>query len=385
MCVLARDEALDAGAASLPGARDLVWAGLVERAPQCFVAVDVPTRERLGDAARLLEESVVCVLARDEALDAGAASLPGARDLVWAGLVERAPQCFVAVDVPTRERLGDAARLLEESAASATVDHHAVDDRMTDICYTDPDSASTSLLVWELIGYLGVEPSAEMATCAFAGLMTDTGRFQYQNADARAFSLGAEMVSCGAEPAHIGSAFYQNRTLASVKLEAAAISHLRLIAGGAAALSYVSVDDMAACGAVKADAEPLIDIASVKLEAAAISHLRLIAGGAAALSYVSVDDMAACGAVKADAEPLIDILRSLAGVRVACMLREQPDGVRGSLRAKDDTDVSALARRFGGGGHRAAAGFSVKDASVLEAVELLTEKVADLVEGGLDG
>lgn len=209
---------------------------------------------------------------------------------------------------------------------------------MTDICYTDPDSASTSLLVWELIGYLGVEPSADMATCAFAGLMTDTGRFQYQNADARAFSLGAEMVSRGAEPAHIGSAFYQNRTLASVKLEAAAIS-----------------------------------------------HLRLIAGGSAALSYVSADDMAACGAVKADAEPLVDILRSIAGVRVACMLREQPDGVRGSLRAKDDTDVSALARRFGGGGHRAAAGFSVKDASVLEAVELLAEKVADLVEGGLDG
>ena len=146
------------------------------------------------------------------------------------------------------------------------------------------------------------------------------------------------MVSRGAEPAHIGSAFYQNRTLASVKLEAAAIS-----------------------------------------------HLHLIAGGSAALSYVSADDMAACGAVKADAEPLVDILRSIAGVRVACMLREQPDGVRGSLRAKDDTDVSALARRFGGGGHRAAAGFSVKDASVLEAVELLAEKVADLVEGGLDG
>ena len=122
----------------------------------------------LAHALRSLGKRVVCVLARDEALDAGAASLPGARDLVWAGFVERAPQCFVAVDVPTRERLGDAARLLDESAASATVDHHAVDDRMTDVCYTDPDSASTSLLVWELIGYLGVEPSAEMATCAFS-------------------------------------------------------------------------------------------------------------------------------------------------------------------------------------------------------------------------
>lgn len=292
----------------------------------------------LGHALRSMGKRVVCVLARDEALDAGALSLPGAEGLVWSGAVEHAPSCFIAVDVPTRERIGDAARLLDAARFSATVDHHAVDARMTDVCYTDPDSASTSLLTWDLIKCLGVEPDEVMASCAFAGLMTDTGRFQYQNADARAFSLGAEMVACGAEPARVGSAFYQNRTLASVKLEAIAIDHLRLIAGGAAALSYISKEDMAACGAVKSDAEPLIDVA-----------------------------------------------RSITGVRVACMLREQADGVRGSLRAKDDTDVSALARAFGGGGHRAAAGFSVKDRSLDAAVELLAEGIAELVEGGVDG
>ncbi len=63
------------------------------------------------------------------------------------------------------------------------------------------------------------------------------------------------------------------------------------------------------------------------------------------------DDFDAVGAVKADAEPVIDALRSLRGVRVACMLRDQGDSVRGSLRAKDDTDVAALARTLGGGGH----------------------------------
>lgn len=71
-------------------------------------------------------------------------------------------------------------------------------------------------------------------------------------------------------------------------------------------------------------------------------------------------NFAQCGAVKADAEPLIDILRSIRGVKVALILREnEPGSVRGSLRAKDEsTDVSKVARAFEGGGHKAAAGFT---------------------------
>ena len=321
-----------------------VAAALVERDDFCICGHVSPDGDCLGSqlalahALRALGKRVMCVLARDEALDAGASSLPGAHDLVWAGSIDRACACFIAVDVPTRERLGDAARLLDAAKFTVTIDHHAVDHRMTELCYTDADAASTSLLVWELIGRLPVEADADMAACAFAGLMTDTGRFQYQNADARAFAAASAMVSCGAVPSRIGSAFYQNRTLASVKLEARALG-----------------------------------------------NLRLVADGAAALSYISQEDMADCGAVKADAEPLVDIVRSIAGVRVACMLREQADGVRGSLRAKDGTDVSALARLFDGGGHKAAAGFTVRDRSVAEAADLLAGKLVELVEGGLDG
>ena len=88
--------------------------------------------------------------------------------------------------------------------------------------------------------------------------------------------------------------------------------------------------------------------------------MRLEAGGAIARSWLSREDFEALGATKADAEPVIDVLRSIAGVRVACVLREQDGAVRGSLRAKDGTDVAAIARRFGGGGHVAAAGFTLE-------------------------
>ena len=80
--------------------------------------------------------------------------------------------------------------------------------------------------------------------------------------------------------------------------------------------------------------------------------------------------------MKADAEALIDTLRSIAGVRVACMLREQGDSIRGSFRAKDDTDVAAIAASFGGGGPKAAAGFSIE--GPIEGALVRVEKAVEL-------
>ena len=199
---------------------------------------------------------------------------------------------------------------------------------MTDLVYVDPDAASTTMLVWELAGLLGAERAGDVAQCCYTGLVTDTGRFQYQNTDAAAMRAASEMVEAGADPASVSRAIFQNRTLPSVRLEGIAVE--RMTFG---------------------------------------------AGGAYALSWLSCDDFEATGAVKADAEPIIDALRSVAGVRVACMLREQGDVVRGSLRATDDTDVAAVARSFGGGGHVAAAGFTLS-CTLDEARRLVDEALA---------
>ncbi len=265
-------------------------------------------------ALRLLGKHANVVLVKDEPIESNLAlALPGVDELVFAGDYSGQCKTFVGVDVPTRERIGQAAcALLDKAETSFTIDHHAVETTMCEHVYVDPQSASASLLIWELAGYLGVKREGNIATCCYTGLVTDTGRFQFQNTDERSFRLAAEMYACGAKPADVSQKIFQNRTLASVLLEGIAISNMTF------------------------------DQAS----GVAITHL-------------SLEEFERVGAVKSDAEPIVNVLRSISGVRAACVLREQEDCIRGSLRAKDSTDVSAIARKFGGGGHVAAAGFTL--------------------------
>lgn len=271
---------------------------------------------QLGLAAALeqLGKRVSCVLVKDEPIEANLGRvLPGSDDLLFAGNFSGNVGAFVGVDVPTRERIGEyAAALLDRAEFSFTIDHHAVDETMCDMVYVDPDAASTTMLIWELAGYLGVERHGAVADCCYTGLVTDTGRFQYQNTDKTAMVLASEMVGEGADPAAVSREVFQNRTYASMQLEATAV--LRVEFG---------------------------------------PQRRF------ALGYLTREDFERFGAQKSDAEPVINALRCIEGVNVACMLREQEDCVRGSLRAKDDVDVSAIARNFGGGGHVAAAGFTM--------------------------
>ncbi len=268
----------------------------------------------LAHALRRCGKQVACVLVKDEPIEANLARvLPGSEELVFAGAFKGPVEVFIGVDVPTRERIGeDACRLLDSARASFTIDHHAVPQRMCDTSYTDPDAASTTMLVWELIGHMGIERSGAIATCCYTGLVTDTGRFQFQNTDARSMKLAAEMVEAGADPASVSREVFQNRTVASLHLEGVALQRM-------------SFDD----------------------------------AGLSVISYLTRADFERFGAVKSDAEPLVNVIRSVAGVRVACMLREQEDCIRGSIRAKDDTNVAAIAEGLGGGGHIAAAGFTL--------------------------
>ncbi len=252
------------------------------------------------------------LLVRDDAIDAGLRFLPGAQRLIPAESYDGAPQVFIACDVPLRDRIGAAASVQDRACLRVTIDHHAVDTSMSEMNYVDPDAAACGLLVWELIGCMEVPVSPEIATCCYVALMSDTGRFQYQNTDAAVFAAAGAMVAAGADPALCSREVYQRRSRASLGLEGILLDRM------------VVADDGAWC-----------------------------------MAALSADDFASCNAVKADAEPLIDVIRSLDGIRVACVLRENDGNVRGSLRAKDeDTDVSLLARFIGGGGHKAAAGFT---------------------------
>lgn len=266
----------------------------------------------LHHALRSLGKNAQCVLAKPDPVEANLMFLPGIDEMVVASEYTGPSTVFVAVDVPTVERIGTAAELQRNASVRFTIDHHATEGSMSEFNFVDPDSPSASMLIWKVCEYLGAV-TQDVAQCALTGLITDTGRFSYQNTNADAFRCAARMVEAGAEPALITREFFQNRSLASMNLE------------------------------------------RVVLDRMAFSH-----DGAFVVSYLKQDDFEACHAIKADAEVLIDILRNISGVRVALILKESTPGeVRGSLRAKDDeTDVARVARAFGGGGHKAAAGFT---------------------------
>ena len=267
----------------------------------------------LGCVLECLGKRVTYLMAEDVPVDETLAFLPGAEKLIPGSSELEPVDVFVGVDVPSLERMGSCARHHHAARCTVTIDHHANDERISDFAYVDPDAASTTMIIWRLAGLLcGVVPR-DAAECCYMGLMTDTGGFRFQNADHRAFAAAAQMVSMGANPSKCAQEAYQNRT-----------------------------------------------IESLKLMSLAMERAELVNDGQGVISWVSEDDMAEIGAKRSDAEPLIDVLRSIRGVRIACMLRGQDGVVRGSMRAKDDSDVAQIARMHGGGGHKAAAGFTMQ-------------------------
>ncbi len=320
---------LAAMAQALLACDDIVVCGHVSPDGDCL-----GSQLALAAALRQAGKRVSCVLAKDDPVDRNLLFLPGIEDLVPAADFDGAVSAFVGVDVPTRERIGQAAcELLDRADVSFTLDHHAADEAMADFVYVDPDAASTTTLVWKLAALLGARRAGDVALCCYTGLVTDTGRFQYQNTNVDAFVCAQEMVEAGLDASLVSREVFQNRSLPSLRLEALAVDRLRL------------QND-----------------------------------GQTVTSWLTLDDFAREGAIKADAEPLIDALRAVSGVRVACLLREQEDCVRGSVRAKDDTDVAAVARRLGGGGHKAAAGFTLQ-MPLEDAMALVEEALAEAVSG----
>ncbi len=291
-------------------------------------------------ALRKLGKRVTCVLAKPDPIDVNLRFLPGIESMVPAAEFTGRVGCFLSVDVPTVERMETAGALHDAADVRIALDHHASDKALAEYAYVDPDSPSASMIAWDVVALLdAVTP--ESALCAMTGLFTDTGRFAYQNTTTAAFLAAAAMMEAGADPALICREVFQNRTRASLELE-------RIV----------------------------------------LERMQVVHDGEFSFSYLSQADFDEVGAIKADTEPLVNLLRSVSGVRVALILREVNESeVRGSLRAKDDTDVSVVARSYGGGGHRAAAGFTFKGS--LEAARIQVPAAVEAMclagEGGQIG
>src|SRR5215208_8348506 len=235
-----------------------------------------------------------------------------------------------ALDCANESRLGDGQAALESAPLSLNVDHHHDNTRFGDVNVVVADASSTGEIVRDLVTELGLELTPELAGAIYVALVTDTGRFQYANTTPKALRLAAELVEAGADVHRVFQSIYESVQLAKLKLLARALERAQVYEGGGIVVSYLLKTDFAEVGA----AEPY-------------------------------------------SEGIIDFLRAVEGAELAALIREPPrsgsPARRVSLRAShDELDVSAIARKSGGGGHPQAAGFS-SDASIEEITEFLVQ------------
>lgn len=287
----------------------------------------------LMHALRALGKRACCVLARSADCVPDYPFLPGIGELEPAVAFDGKCGVFIAVDVPNDERLAEASALRKTAPLSVLVDHHAAPERYCDLSYTDPDSPSTTLLVWRLAKLMGAPLGGPVALCCYTGLLTDTGCFRYQSTTPESLEDAAEMLRCGVEPGSVATAVFDSKSLARVKLESLVVDHSE-------------IDFQRGC----------------------------------AISWLSLDDFERVGARQADAESVINVIRAIAGVSIAILLREREGSVRGSGRAKGEIDLRPFARSFGGGGHMGAVGFSL-DGPLDSAIETVKQTLFAFIDG----
>jgi len=244
----------------------------------------------------------------------------------------------VALDCANERRLGPENTLLEKAQLVVDIDHHHDNTRFGKVNLIVGHASSTGEILADVFHELGVVLTPEIAEALYIAVVTDTGRFQYANTTAKALRLAAELVEAGADVHRVFQGVYEN-----------------------------------------------VAFAKLKLVARALENAEVFEGGRVVVSHLEREDFDAAGAEEPYSEGIIDYLRAVEGAELAALIREPPTANgpthRISLRTTEaDLDVSAIARKSGGGGHRQAAGFS-SEASVEEITDFIRREFLAQVNG----
>ena len=247
------------------------------------------------------------------------------------------PQDFdvaIALDTATQNRLGTAADSVRSAKTWINIDHHPSNPGYGDLFYIDPTAPATGQILYELIRSQQLPIDAPIAENLFVAISTDTGSFQYPNTTARTFEIGAQLLRCGVNVGRVSQLLYENYPRRRTELLRELLGTMRVEGHGKVASFSLSLK-------VAADLK-------VKPE---------------------------------DNEGLIDHLRAIQGVVVAAFFEELVEGkVRVSMRSKSDAaDVCAICEKFGGGGHKLAAGARVRG-TLAEVEEKVLKEICHVVD-----
>ncbi|HEY9900274.1 MAG TPA: bifunctional oligoribonuclease/PAP phosphatase NrnA [Pantanalinema sp.] len=237
---------------------------------------------------------------------------------------------LVTLDAADMGRFGSLRARLEAFGLIVDVDHHVSNPRFGHVNVVLEDAAATGEVVYRLYGHFGVPIDSEAAIGMYVALVTDTGSFAYEATNATSHEMAASLIRAGVQPGAISRALFEQVPLAELKIKAMGLASATITSGGRVAYTTIT--------------RAMLDEAGAKEE---------------------------------HTEGLAERLRAVKGVEVSFFLRETASGdLKASMRSKETVDVSRLAAKFGGGGHRRAAGCTLAlpmDRAVqtlLEAIDL---------------
>ena len=237
---------------------------------------------------------------------------------------------LITVDVASPGMLPAAFQPLTDRCA-LRIDHHGSATSFTPMELVDPNAAACADIIYDLLVELGVELDKEMAKRLYIAVSTDTGCFRYANTNAHCYSVAAACAATGADLHPITQELFDTNTMGKLKMQSYIVDHAVFLCGGRAAVCAIPKE----------------------LEAT-----------------VTQEDM----------EGVPGFLRSIEGVKISATIRQTEDGSKMSVRAVPGYDATLVCGKFGGGGHKGAAGASVK-LPLEEAVNVVSEALAEVVEG----
>lgn len=226
----------------------------------------------------------------------------------------------ISLDCGDRKRLGKNADELMAVRPFMVIDHHKNNNGFGDVAWIDSDRSSTGEMIFDLVEALDQEIAETAAVALFAAIVTDTGSFRYESTTAHTFNVARKLVDLGVRPDQVSGHLYDNYTAGRLQLLQKVLATLEIHGNGQIAIIKVTTD--------------MLDSTGCSLE---------------------------------DTENFINLPRSITTVKVAVFIKETGgDRVSVSLRAKNTCDVAEVASRFGGGGHRNAAGFRTSKTTLEE-------------------
>lgn len=221
------------------------------------------------------------------------------------------PKHIIAIDCADLGRLGALSPYFERAELTINIDHHITNKGFAHLSRISAEASSTGMLILELIKRLGIALDYDLALCIFVAISTDTGHFTYSNTTKETLLAAAELLDFELDIPNITNRLYRARSAIRTRLLGLALSRMELHNEGTVGVSYIAHEDFELLGN------------------------------------------------NTDTEGVVEIIRDIDTVDTALLFTERESGViKVSMRSKRGFDVSAFAKRYGGGGHQRAAGFS---------------------------